>query len=206
MSKKIYYWPFKLGVLILWLQNFSTKIAAYAATLGYSPVKITEIQGKIADVVTSINNAETKAAESKAANAERDEKIHALKATLTGEVKTSKANPAATQEILEGLQVVGTDDNFNPLTFQTTLTYVLFMGYVQLNFVKAGFLGVNIYTRLKGQANWTWLALDTESPYMDTRPLSVAGVPETREYIAYGYLHDTQMPVASKILPVVFPG
>jgi hypothetical protein len=72
--------------------------------------------------------------------------------------------------------------------------------------VKGKTKGVNIYSRLKGQSEWTFLALDTESPYHDTRALAVAGVAETREYIAYGVLSDEELPTGSDIITVVYGG
>src|ERR1035437_1917658 len=144
MSQKNSYWPKAISILLVWLQNFSTKFATYGALLGYSPAEITDEQAAIAVVVNAINNAEAAAAAAKAANADRNTKISNLKTPLNKKVQEIKANSGYSQQIGEGLQVIGSEDTFNPITFKTTLTYVLFVNYVQLKFVKAGFLGVNI--------------------------------------------------------------
>ncbi len=48
--------------------------------------------------------------------------------------------------------------------------------------VKGRFDGVDIETRRDGEPTWTYLAFDSFSPYLDTRPPAVAGKPEVRRY------------------------
>ena len=52
---------------------------------------------------------------------------------------------------------------------------------VRLSFVKHGHMGVWIESRRAGGA-WEFLAIDTDSPYLDERALLTAGQPEIREY------------------------
>jgi len=52
---------------------------------------------------------------------------------------------------------------------------------VKLTFAKYGHMGVYIESR-RGTGAWEFQAIDTESPYMDERPLLAAGTPEVREY------------------------
>ena len=66
--------------------------------------------------------------------------------------------------------------------------------------------GNNFYSRLKGQTTWKKLSFDSNSPYNDYTPLAVAGVPEVREYIAYGVLNDEQIGLPSDIVNVTFGG
>jgi hypothetical protein len=51
----------------------------------------------------------------------------------------------------------------------------------RLTFVKHGHMGVYIESR-RGNGAWEFLAIETNSPYNDERPLLVAGQPELREY------------------------
>ena len=53
---------------------------------------------------------------------------------------------------------------------------------VKISFVKYGHMGVYIESRRGPNAAWEFLGIDTESPYMDERPLLVATTPEVREY------------------------
>jgi hypothetical protein len=65
---------------------------------------------------------------------------------------------------------------------------------------------VNIYGRLAGQSAWTLLGRDSESPYLDQRPLANPAVPEKREYMARGVVNDVEIGVDSDIVTVVFAG
>ena len=51
----------------------------------------------------------------------------------------------------------------------------------RINFTKYTHQGVYVESRRGGSA-WEFLAIDTERPYVDERPLVVAGTPEVREY------------------------
>src|SRR4051812_39631305 len=53
---------------------------------------------------------------------------------------------------------------------------------VLLEWVKGKFDGVDIETQREGESGWTYLAFDSFSPYLDTRPPAVAGKPEVRRY------------------------
>ena len=52
---------------------------------------------------------------------------------------------------------------------------------VQITYYKYGRAGVYIESR-RGAGAWEFLAISSESPYLDERPLLVPGVPEVREY------------------------
>jgi hypothetical protein len=51
----------------------------------------------------------------------------------------------------------------------------------RLTFVKQGHMGVYIESR-RGAGDWEFLAIETNSPYNDERPMLVAGQPEVRDY------------------------
>ena len=53
---------------------------------------------------------------------------------------------------------------------------------VKITFFKYGHMGVYIESRRGANGVWEFLAIDTESPYLDERPLLAAGQPEVREY------------------------
>ena len=94
----------------------------------------------------------------------------------------------------------------NEETVKSNLTGEAFPGYIRLKFTKKGLDGVNIYTRLKGQAPWTFLARDTNSPYDDNRPLTTPGIPETREYMCIGVISDAEVGQQSDIVSTVYGG
>ena len=53
---------------------------------------------------------------------------------------------------------------------------------VKITFYKQGHMGVYIEGRRGANGAWEFLGIDTESPYLDERPLLVATQPEVREY------------------------
>ena len=57
-------------------------------------------------------------------------------------------------------------------------------GRVELGFHKGKSKGVNISSKRGAETAKTFLARDTEAPYVDTRPLLVPGQPEQRTYQA----------------------
>lgn len=205
MAKK-YYLPRAIGELLIWLENLKAKIAVHGAALGLDPAQIADIQARVTTVTDKINTAKQSMETAKGDVADRDNAIKEFYAWLKPAVQVFKNSEEYTPEIGNDLGIVGSDDDFDADTFKTTLKLTNYMGYVQIDFVKSKTDGVKIYGRLKGQADWTFLALDTRSPYIDNRPLSQAGVPETREYVAYGVIDDVQLPTPSEIYSIVFNG
>ena len=55
---------------------------------------------------------------------------------------------------------------------------------VTLTFVKNGHMGIYLESRRQGEETWAFLAIDTDSPYLDNRPPRVPGQSEWREYRA----------------------
>ncbi len=51
-----------------------------------------------------------------------------------------------------------------------------------LKFIKHGHMGVWIESQIATDTAWDYLAIDTSSPYNDTRRLRVPGQPEKRRY------------------------
>ena len=69
-----------------------------------------------------------------------------------------------------------------PATPPGTLTRIFArVAKMKLSFFKYNHMGVYIECR-RGAGAFEFLAIDTESPYMDERPLLVVGQPEVREY------------------------
>ena len=99
--------------------------------------------------------------------------------TLIG---TLKRHPAYTEAIGTDLSVVGPEETekstpkFRPDVLQGSSCQC-----VKLTFYKYTHMGVHIESK-RGTGGWEFLAVDTESPYLDERPLLAAGQPEVREY------------------------
>ena len=94
-----------------------------------------------------------------------------------------KADPAYTVAIGQDLGIVGTGTV--PGTDAPVLTGKALTGYQnELGWKRAGHDAVKIQSQRAGETVWTDLAVDTASPYVDTRSPLVAGTPEERRYRA----------------------
>jgi hypothetical protein len=191
---------------IIWLTNLRDTIDAHATTLGLSAARVTQIKAWCNDLIDEINATNTAKQAWLAAAATKATQEATSLAGLRGEINQWKANPACTDAIEAALKIVGGGSSFDPNTFKTKITATVLGDYVRLTFVKSETDGVNFYWRKKGETVWKFLSRDTNSPYNDHTPLAVAGVPEVREYQAYGVLNDQQIGMASDIVTVTFGG
>ena len=100
-------------------------------------------------------------------------------------VQTIKASPNYTDAIGLQLGIIGPADGTpgaQPLPAFTLKTERGTAGEaVKIVFKKYGRQGVVIFSK-RGSGGWEMLAIDLSSPYLDDRPLLVAGQPEVREY------------------------
>lgn len=95
------------------------------------------------------------------------------------------APPGYTDAIGEDLGIIGPEENPDdhpvPKFSLEGITGPGGTAQVRINFFKYTHQGVYLESRRNGGA-WEFLAIDTERPYLDERPLLVAGTPEVREY------------------------
>ncbi len=97
-------------------------------------------------------------------------------------VAKMKLSANYTEAIGTDLGVVGSEETSRPTPkFSATPEQGDGCQCVKLGFYKYGHMGVYLESR-RGTGAWEFLAIDTESPYDDERPLLVPGQPEVREY------------------------
>lgn len=72
-------------------------------------------------------------------------------------------------------------------------------GVVEVGFSKEGAEGVHIYEDRVGGPVMNYLASETHSPYVDNRPLLVAGKPEMRRYKAILFIGKTEVGLESDV-------
>jgi len=102
---------------------------------------------------------------------------------LFNQVARIKLAAGYTEAIGTDLGIIGAADTTeHPVpTFKLNVVQGATGQGVRITFTKFGHLGVYIESR-RGNGVWEFLAIDTETPQLDERPLLVAGQPETREY------------------------
>ncbi|MEI8344984.1 MAG: TIM barrel protein, partial [Candidatus Omnitrophota bacterium] len=98
------------------------------------------------------------------------------------------------RKTLQELAQMGCDAPVMIETVQSTqeLKIAGFKEAMEIVFNKSKSDGVNVYSQRDGDAGWVFLARDTESPYVDNRPLLAAGKPEVRRYKAIYVLGDDE--------------
>ena len=100
-------------------------------------------------------------------------------------VQEIKAKPALTPEMALQMGIVGSEDTPPPSDARPRFKVEVLRGteheVARLTFFKDGHMGMWVECR-RGNGNWEFLAIDTESPYLDERPLLNPTQPETREY------------------------
>lgn len=191
---------------IIWLTNLHDNIDAPAVTLSVSAARVTQVKAWCDDLIDEINATNTAKQAWLAAAATKATQETASIAGLRGEINQWKANPACTPATEAALKIVGSGSSFDPNTYKTKISAQVVGDHVVLKFSKGETDGVNFYWRKKGETVWKFLSRDTNSPYNDHTPLTTAGVPEVREYQAYGVLNDVQIGLASDIVSVTFGG
>ena len=191
---------------IIWLTNLRDTIDDWSAILGLSAARVTQIKAWCNDLIAQINATNTaKQAWLSVAAAKATQETTSL-GGLRGEINQWKANPAMTPAIEAAMKIVGSGSSFDPNTYKTKISAQVIGDHVRLTFVKGETDGVNFYWRKKGETVWKFLSRDTNSPYNDHTPLTTPGVPEVREYQAYGVLNDQQIGQPSDIVSVTFGG
>jgi hypothetical protein len=203
------YYPSRIGDQVNWLANYSVKLPLYGTTVGVDPGDVTAsvndakyshyVLGLWLTAVRTFSPSTTDSVDDVLTGAGTSPMVlpgftapalpvgvtAALPGTLTrifGLIAKIKLSPGYTEAIGTDLGIVGSQETEKAVPrFLTELLQGSGCQCVKHTFYKYGHMGVYIEGRRGGSA-WEFLAIDTESPYMDERPLLVAGTPEVREY------------------------
>lgn len=206
------YLPSRAPDQVAWLENFRNKLPQYIVPLGLDAARAQEcvvacgfikyVLGSWLDAARTFNIAAT-AASKQLFNGDGQKMISLVSFTpppmpddvspvATGALKRIfdlvaliKLSPAYTDIIGLELGIVehstGAGDSEGAPEVQFEMVQGKVCQAVRINFIKRGHKGVWIESR-RGNGEWAFLAIDTESPYLDERPLLVEGQPEVREY------------------------
>lgn len=203
------YYPSRIGDQVNWLDNYSVKLPTHGPTVEVAAGDITDsvndakyakyVLGSWLSAVRAFSPSTTDAVDDVltgegtsaivlptfVAPALPTGVTAALPGALTrifALIAKMKLNGNYTEAIGTDLGIVGSEaaEKATP-KFSATLEQGSGCECVKLTFAKYGHMGVYIESR-RGTGAWEFLAIDTESPYMDERPLLTAGQPEVREY------------------------
>jgi hypothetical protein len=208
MKRQTYY-PSRIGDQVNWLDNYSVKLPIHGPTLGVEAADVTAsvndakfgnyVLGSYLSAVRNFSPSTTDAVDDVLAGAGTSAIVlptfaspalpAGVTATLPGVltrifalIAKMKLSAAYTEAIGTDLGIVGSQETEKPTPkFAATPEQGSGCQCVKLTFFKYTHMGVYIESR-RGNGAWEFLAIDTESPYDDERPLLVPGVPEVREY------------------------
>ena len=190
----------------IWAGNFKTNLLTQGAAVGLTAAQITALGTSATNIITAINNVETKRTALNEAVAQKDTiKKNDFK-VIRENVAKIKTNAGYTPAIGQSLGIIGSSVGFDTDNYKATITASKFAGFVRIKFTKNGVDGINIYNRLKGTGVWKFLARDTKSPYDDHIELENEGQPEHWEYRAFGVIDDAEIGQPSDIVEIVFGG
>jgi hypothetical protein len=190
--------------LTTWLTSLKTKLATHAATLGIAPADVSIYQAQCDALIASIADVDNtkKLLKNKVSSKDqlRSDVVGNLR-TLANRIKNTANYTAA---IGNDLGIVGTVTVFDAPNAKPTVSITLNGGHIVLAFDKQKSNGVKIYSKRGEETAFSFLALDTHSPYHDNRPSATEGKPEKREYYAY-YIDttDDQFGPQSDVVSVV---
>ncbi len=200
------YLPANFAAQVIWLTNYKTKIAVYAATLGLTAAETAAEIQHCDDIITAINAITTKSNELKSARGAKKVTDKVQLVALRSSIGRHKLHTAYNDSIGGELGIIASSTSFDPTTYKASLNVEIFGGHVRLKFTKRGADGINVYHRRKTEVDWSFLARVTKSPFDDHITLAVPNQPEHWEYRAYGVINDEEIGIASDIVEVVYAG
>lgn len=168
---------------VQWHDTFKTGVTELGTELGATADEVTAVGTRNTELHAKRTNTEAKAAVAKQATGEEDAVIKTAQAADRTLAKKFKLSPNYTVAKGQRLGIEGSEDT-SVLTEPILTGEAKANGRVELDFPKKKSRGVNIYSKRGAETTYTFLARDTEAPYVDTRALLVAGQPEQRTYRA----------------------
>lgn len=204
------YYPSRIADQIVWLTNFKNKLPGYQTTLGLAAGVVTAAVADANWLIYVLGSWLGAVRAWGPSTTDYVEEIQMGSGTPALPVFSAPAPPSGVVSVPAGallrifdlvqdiknatgyteaigldLRIVGAEaaaDHPVP-AFKTKVEDGAGCQCVRLTFTKYGHMGVYIESRRGGASSpWEFLGIDTESPYIDNRPLLVAGQPETREY------------------------
>lgn len=194
------YIPNADSTFLAWHDQFKTALAGTGAGFGLTVAEINSVNSRNTDLHTKDTAANAAVATAKQATQNRADSRVAAEEEVRKLARRIKAHKTYTAAIGQQLGIEGSEDTTDLSAAKPKLAgRALPHAVVELTFNKSKSDGVNLYSQREGENGgaWTFLARDTQSPYVDNRPLLVAGKPEVRQYKAIYVRGDAELGQAS---------
>ena len=188
---------------LVWHDQFKLAAPGVGVALGLTPAELTAITGDNTALHTKFSAAANAEATAQQATGERRDARRSAEQRARLLARRMKLSPTYTAAQGSALGIEGPEDTTDLSTAKPTLSARdLAHCVIELSFNKSKSDGVNLYGQRGTEPGFTFLARDTESPYVDNRPLLVAGQPEVRQYHAVYVLADVEVGLPSDVAVV----
>jgi hypothetical protein len=215
--------------LMVWLNNFSEKIGKYATTLGLTPADVTSVQDDAAMLTYLVGGfLPAYKAGLQSCTAYKNLMLNGPLGAPGGDLPAPPDAGTPPKPVTPGViprmrkllqriqgstnytEAIGEDLNITTEESSaavdtssakpTARAVSLPQSEVRIEFDKRKFDGVVIEARHTGEKDWSRLATDNYSPYLDTRAPATPGQPEVREYRLRYILRDEEVGEWSDII------
>jgi len=187
-------------------ENLIRKLTIHAPALGLNPDEVTESINIINEHRTAFANMNSKKNESKSATEDNYNSLSKAVNEVRRLAKQIKSSKTYTTGIGDDLGIIGPDiASKETVVMKPSLKANINGHEVVIKFRKDGTDGIKLYSKRGAETEFTFLAVDTASPYNDTREKLEASKPEQREYYAYYFVSDSDVGQQSDVLKVIVP-
>lgn len=190
------YLPFQDPDFVIWLENFSKKIANYIASLGITPAEVTQFQDDYTKTLKSLNDVQAAKTSMQSLVQTKNVLFDAAQKRIRDKAVILKRHPNFTVSMGEDLGIVppatGLGKSISIDQQKPTFTIAVLPDKVRLDWTKGEFDGVIIQSKRAAETSFTKLDKDTKSPYEDARPNLTPDVHEARAYRLRYLLNDKE--------------
>jgi hypothetical protein len=200
------YFPSRQGDLDSWEESFIAMLPQYKVELGLTDAEVDFMTTTITKHRNTFKNVnQIKAMLAEAMQLNESTKTDTL-SIMSNRIAYIKALTNYKEYIGKGLQIIssGVDAQSKVGGLSPELSVTVEGGLITIKFKKSGHAGVRIYCKRGNETEFTFLAVDTSSPYVDNRPNLNGAATERREYYAFFFDKDEQVGEASSIVTIVF--
>jgi hypothetical protein len=184
MNQYNHFLPKADEALLGWTINAKEQAGIVGPLMVFAPAKVTQIQDACQVLTEALNKTIAQKAAYEAAVTAKDVAKKEQLAILKALFREMKASTTYKEELGRQMRIVGSSNRVVPEELRPSIILSIVPTGVSIAFNKKGMQAVSIYSRIKGSGDWIAIGIQDNSPFIDTRPLAVAGRPELREYRA----------------------
>lgn len=164
-------------------QNFRSMAADAIPYMGNEEIE--EHEAEIEEMIEAIHDVERKKTDLAAAVSRKKELVKAVTAKMRRMAMYAKKGKAGNTPAVIGGGLKCNPVHVDVKNLRPQLTVTPSNNYISVAFRKNYSLPIALYSRKPGDHSWEFVSYAATSPYIDKRPPSIPGQPESREYKAH---------------------